>query len=82
LRAHEDGLRSLISSLLLHPGGEGIQASYHTIIRAFQVIQGELVEAKDQLLKKRTWLENLVGTGGKDEVEAKVKAKARASPLA
>jgi chromosome segregation ATPase len=78
LRAHEDGLRSLFSDLPLHPGGEGIPASYHAIIRAFQVIQGELVEAKEQLLKKRTWLENLMGTGGKDEVEAKVKAKARA----
>ena len=82
LRAHEDGLRSLISSLSLRPGGEGIPARYDAIIRAFEVIRSERGAAEKQLLQKRTWLENLLGTGGKDQIEAKVKAEARASPPA
>merc|ERR1711966_501175 len=42
LRAHEDGLRSLISSLSLRPGGEGIPARYDAIICAISAIRREL----------------------------------------
>jgi len=52
LRAHEDGLRSLISSLSLRPGGEGIPARYDAIICAISAIRRELGAAEAQLLTR------------------------------